>query len=70
MNQHMRKLDLDRMDEDANDQDQLHRDTYDDDAERSVIDDEQSEDEDMLVPGTSSRGQRMSGVEETMFEMR
>ena len=66
----MRKLNLDKMDEDANDQDHRRRDPYDDDAERSIMDDEQSEDEDMLVPGTTNRGERMSGVEETMFEMR
>lgn len=63
----MRKLDLDKMDEDGNDQDHRHPDSYDDER---AMDDDQSEDEDMLVPGSSSRGQRMSGVEETMFEMR
>jgi hypothetical protein len=63
----MKKLDLDKMDEDE--KDQSHRDSYDD-SERNVMDDDESEDEDMLVPGSSSRGQRMSGVEETMFEMR
>jgi hypothetical protein len=62
----MKKLDLDKMDEDE--KDHSHRDSYDD-SERNTMDDE-SEDEDMLVPGSSSRGQRMSGVEETMFEMR
>jgi len=61
----MKKLDLDKMDEDE--KDQSHRDSYDD-SERNM--DDESEDEDMLVPGSNSRGQRMSGVEETMFEMR
>ncbi len=65
----MRKLDLDKMDEDI--EDPGHRDSYDDQSERSIIsDDDDDEDEDMLVPGSSGRGQRMSGVEETMFEMR
>ena len=70
MTQHMRKLDLDKMDEDIEDT-QDHRDSYDDRSEKSILsDDEDDEDEDMLVPGSSGRGQRMSGVEETMFEMR
>ena len=67
MTQHMRKLDLDKMDEDIEDH-HSHRDSYDDVSEKSILSDD--EDEDMLVPGSSGRGQRMSGVEETMFEMR
>jgi hypothetical protein len=64
----MRKLDLDKMDEDG---EHHHRDSYDAVSETSIIsDDEDEDDEDMLVPGSSGRGQRMSGVEETMFEMR
>ena len=48
----MRKLDLDKMDEDI--EDPGHRDSYDDQSERSIIsDDEDDEDEDMLVPGSS-----------------
>jgi len=62
----MRKLDLDKMDEDTDDR--RHRDSYDDVSERSILsDDEEDEDEDMV---SGSRGHRMSGVEETMFEMR
>ena len=64
----MRKLDLDKMDEDMEDHGR-HRDSYDDTSERGIVSDD-DEDEDMLVPGSSGRGQRMSGVEETMFEMR
>jgi hypothetical protein len=63
----MKKLDLDKMDEDE--KDHSRRDSYDD-SERNAMEDDESEDEDMLVPGSSSRGHRMSGVEETMFEMR
>jgi Protein kinase C terminal domain len=71
INQHMRKLDLDKMDEEIEDHGHHHRDSYDDVSERSIIsEDESDDDEDMLVPGSSGRGQRMSGVEETMFEMR
>jgi hypothetical protein len=67
----MRKLDLDKMDEDTDEHGHHHRDSYDDKSERSILSDgEEDEDEDMLVPGSSGRGQRMSGVEETMFEMR
>jgi hypothetical protein len=67
----MRKLDLDKMDEDIEDDGHHHRDSYDDQSERDIIsDDDDNEDEDMIVPGSSGRGQRMSGVEETMFEMR
>jgi hypothetical protein len=69
MNHHMRKLDLDNMDEDI--EDHGHRDSYDDISEKSIISDgDDEDDEGMLVPGSGSRGQRMSGVEETMFEMR
>lgn len=66
----MRKLDLDKMDEDI--EDHGHRDSYDDQSEKSIVSDEEDEvdDEDMVVPGHGGRGQRMSGVEETMFEMR
>jgi len=64
----MRKLDLDKMDEDI--EDRGHRDSYDDTSERSIISDDEDDEDDMLVPGHSGRGQRMSGVEETMFEMR
>lgn len=68
----MLKLDLDKMDEDIEDHDHYDRDSYDDQYERDIIsdDDEEEEEEGMLVPGSSGRGQRMSGVEETMFEMR
>jgi hypothetical protein len=67
----MLKLDLDRMDEDIEDHDRHDRDSYDDQFDRDIIsDDGDDEEEDMLVPGSSGRGQRMSGVEETMFEMR
>lgn len=65
----MRKLDLDKMDEDIDESGHRDRDSYDDVSERSVLSDE-FDDEDMLVPGSASREQRMSGVEETMFEMR
>lgn len=69
VNQHMRKFDLDKMDEDLDDH--HHRDSYEDISERSIMSDEdEDEDEDMMVPGSCGRGQRMSGVEETMFEMR
>jgi serine/threonine protein kinase SCH9 len=71
VNQHMRKLDLDKMDEDSDDH--LRRDSYDDFSERGIMSDEnegEDEDDDMMMPGSSGRGQRMSGVEETMFEMR
>jgi hypothetical protein len=65
----MRKLDLDRMDEDTDDPLHHNRDSYDDISERSIVsNDDEDEDEDMMGPG--SRGHRMSGVEETMFEMR
>jgi hypothetical protein len=47
-----------------------HRDSYDAVSETSIVSDDDEDDEDMLVPGSSGRGQRMSGVEETMFEMR
>lgn len=71
INQHMRKLDLDKMDEDIEDPGHHDRDSYDDVSEPGAIsDDDENEDEDMMVPGSSGRGQRMSGVEETMFEMR
>ena len=69
----MRKLDIDKMDEDTADHDHRHRNSYDDASERSILsdeEDEEEEDEDMLLPGSSGRGERMSGVEETMFEMR
>jgi hypothetical protein len=66
----MRKLDLDKMDEDIDNQSDNDRDSFDDQSERGIISDDDDEDEDMLVPGSSGRGQRMSGVEETMFEMR
>jgi len=67
----MRKLDLDKMDEDIEDHSLRHRDSYDERSERSIgSDNDDDEDEDMLVPGSNSREQRMSGVEETMFEMR
>ena len=67
MTQHMRKLDLeDKMDEDM---DPRHRSSIDEDvvSDHSMTDDE--DEDDMLGPG-SRRSQRMSGVEETMFEMR
>jgi hypothetical protein len=65
----MRKLDLDKMDEEG---DLRHRDSYDDAvSDRSLHSDEElDDDDDLMVPGSSGRGQRMSGVEETMFEMR
>ena len=70
----MLKLDLDKMDEDIEDHDHYDRDSYDDQYERDIISDDddnhEDEEEGMLVPGSSGRGQRMSGVEETMFEMR
>ena len=68
MTQHMRKLDLDKMDEDIEDH-HSHRDSYDAVSEKSILSADE-DDDDMLVPGSSARGQRMSGVEETMFEMR
>jgi hypothetical protein len=64
----MKRLDLDKMDEDI--EDHSHRDSYDDVSEKSIISDDEEDDEEMFVPGSGSRGQRMSGVEETMFEMR
>jgi hypothetical protein len=66
----MRKLDLDKMDD--FDEHHRHRDSYDDAvSDRSLhSDDELDDDDDLMVPGSSGRGQRMSGVEETMFEMR
>jgi len=65
----MRKFDLDKMDEDIEDHGR-NRDFYDDVSERSILSDDEDDEEDMMVPGSSGRGQRMSGVEETMFEMR
>ena len=64
----MKKLDLDKMDDDEDDH--RHRNSYDEDAlsDRSLNSDD--EDDDLMVPGSSVRGQRMSGVEEPMFEMR
>jgi len=54
------------MDEDM---DPRHRSSIDEDvvSDHSMTDDE--DEDDMLGPG-SRRSQRMSGVEETMFEMR
>src|SRR5271169_6090362 len=49
INHHMRKLDLDKMDEDTDDNGHRHhRDSYDDASERSILsDDEEDEDEDV-----------------------
>jgi hypothetical protein len=65
----MRKLDLDKMDEDGNEQDHRLHEVDDDYSERSIMDEDQFEDDDIGL-GSSRREQRMSGVEETMFEMR
>ena len=66
----MKKLDLDKTDDDEDMG--RNRDSYDDAvSDRSLhSDDELDDDDDLMVPGSSGRGQRMSGVEETMFEMR
>lgn len=42
---------------------------FDDQSERGIVSDD-DEDEYMLRPGSSGRGRRMSGLEETMFELR
>ena len=69
INQHMKKLDLDKMDEDDEDHPRHHG-YYDDSSERSIITDEDDEMDEDMIPGSSGRGQRMSGFDEEMFEMR
>ena len=70
INQNMRKLDLDRMDEDEYDR----KSSYDD-SERSrrgdISDEDDDDDDDLMIPGSSGRGKgkRMSEVEEPLFEM-
>ena len=67
----MKRLDLDKMDEDTDDPVEMHRDSYDARSETSIVSGDDDEEDDMLIiPGSSSRGERMSGVEEPMFEMR
>jgi hypothetical protein len=68
----MKTLDLDKMDEDTDEPISVHRDSFDSRSEASILtDDEEDDDFNMLIiSGSGSRGQRMSGVEEAMFEMR
>jgi hypothetical protein len=63
MSQQMKKLDLDKMDEDI--EDHPRRNSYDNSSEHSIMTDEDDMDEDMI----GCRGPRMSGVDEDMFEM-
>jgi hypothetical protein len=64
----MRKLDLDPMDDD-DDYDRRSR-TSSYEHVRSDTDEAHDSDEDLMIPGSSGRrGERMSEVEEPIFEM-